>query len=259
MSSGETDYTFRTPGPDYLVRARAQRAKLPIYRDGALVEPTVPGSTFKLFDIGDDIDTATPLVSGAVDNVGSIPGRSILASEVPSTLEYGRGYLELWHFVLPDGSERDIPRPAALCRSPLYPVISDIDVDPRGELARHRATTVTSFQSWIDSGWLTLLGMLEEVGRWPEKVWTPYAFRALHMHLTNAEIYASYARSQGGKWLELKADAEKQASFAWTRLRAMLDNDQDGQPDSEALVGMEHGTIFGSYTPYRNYSFGGLS
>lgn len=260
MSSAETIYTFRTgPGPDFLVRGRAQVASLPAYRDGALAAPTEVGSTFKLFEPGEDLDDGTPLVSGAIDVTGSIAVYPLLAIHLPSTLDFGRGYVEVWHLVMPDGTTRDILRPAALVRSPLHPVITDVDVDPRGELARHRGATITTFQTWIDEAWLLLLGRLEEVNDWPERVWSAYSFREYHLRATRAAIYGSFARSQGGKWLDLKQEEERQADFAWKRIAKLLDSDQNGQPDDLAARGIGHGLVLGNYPGSTRYNFGGLS
>lgn len=257
MPGGDTDYTFHAPGPDYLVRGRAQTVRMPVYRSGALVAPTAIGSAYELFGPAEDLDDGTPLISGAVTVASSVALYAIGATALDDE-EYGRGWVEVWTLVLPDGSTRKIHRPACIVRSPLYPVITDTDIDPTGSLARHRASTLTSWQAHIDSAWLSMLCRLEEIARWPELIWTPYSFRRVHLRATKCEIYSDFARSQGGKWLELLDSEEKQLAFAWRDLSALLDRDQDGHADEQTAAGLQHGVIHGSYTPHRGLGFGGL-
>jgi len=253
----ETLYTFRVVGPDYLVRGRQRRVTLEVYRSGALVAPTETGSTFSLWAPDEDLDTGTPLVTGAVTVVADVAGYTLGATDLDDE-DYGRGWVEMWRLVLPDGTERDIHRPAAIVRHPLHPVVGDSDVDPDGSLARHRAPTITSWQTYLDTAWLDLVGKLEASANWPELVWSPASFRDLHKRMSRAEIYRVFARGQGGTWRDLLIEEEKQIAFAWRDVRAQKDRDQTGHADSQAMVAQTVGTVYGSYTPSTRYVFGGL-
>jgi hypothetical protein len=260
MSSAETDYSFRPFYPDPLVRARAQTVAIEVWRSGALVAPTEAGSTFKLYERGEDLDTGTPLISKSVA-VGTkgYASVSVLAADLPDTLAFGRGYLELWHLVLPDGSSRDISRPAALVRHPLHPTLVESDFDPRAELAAHRKAGITSWQTYMDQAWSTILAELEEDAAWPEQIWNSGALWRLHKRLTLLEIYTSFARSQGGRWLDLVAGEEKAVEFAWRKLKVAVDGDQDGHAeDPNSVQSVGPGVIFGNVSPTPTYNQPGL-
>jgi len=255
VSSAETVYTVRTPYPDYLVRGRAQTVSLPLYRDGALVAPTASGSTFALLDAaGSEV-----VAAAAVTVTGSVATRALTAPDLPSTLALGRGYREVWHLVLPDGSTRDYRRDASLVLYAAYPVITDGDLTGvYSDLDRQLKSGTTTFQSYIDEAWKRILGRLEGQGVFPECIVTDWSLREVHMELTLHLICLDCGRAAGGRWLELAAGHKKEFEMAWSRLRFATSTD-GANADGSAMRPANKGVVFLNASPRATWrGFGGL-
>lgn len=251
--STATDITPRIATARYLVRAADQTVSLELYYRGEAVEPA--DGTYTLFEAGEDEDS---LATGAI-----IPGDSstydVSGSDIPSTLEYGRGYREEWDLTFADGSVRKIQRPVALVRHELYPVVVDADlVGLYSDIEYHLAEGDTSFWPKIDEAWKRIQGRLEAQNRWAETIWTPEALRELHLELAIALQSADFSKRSDDVWGERYERHKKEFELGWKRLRFVQDSDQDGVPDSNARVSAEAGVVMSSYTPYRRYTFGGL-
>lgn len=240
MSSSEADYAARVPYPDYLVRARAQVVSLPLYRDGALVAPTQAGSTFTLLSSAG----ATVIAATAITVTGSIATCSLVVGDLPSTLLLGRGYSEVWHLILPDGSTRDYRRDASLVLYAAYPVITDGDLTAvYSDLARQLRSGTTTFQGYIDEAWKRILGRLEGQGVFPERVVTSWSIREVHSELSLHLVCLDCGRAQGGRWLELAAHHKKEFELAWGRLRFVASSDganADGSSQQPAHKGVTY-------------------
>lgn len=261
MSQAETLYTFRNPYPDYLERGRTQSVSLAAYRDGALVAPT--SGTFALWEPDEDEDDGTALDSGSVTVTSSIATYSLTSTVLASTLDFGRGYREIWTLVFGSGASavtRSVLREAALCRRAPYPVITDLDLDPDGSLAAQRSASVTSFQVYLDEAWRQVLGQLEATGNWPERIWNSSALRTVHRHKTLELVYRAFARTRAQPWLELAESEAKAYAYAWrTPSSFYADVDQDGRADDPySLTPMGRGVVFGSCPGDTRYRFGGL-
>lgn len=255
MSSAEVGYTVRVPYPDYLVRGRAQTVTLPLYRDGALVSPTVSGSTFSLLDP----NGSTVVSASAITVTGSTATYALTAGDLPATLSLGRGYREVWHLVLPDGSTRDIRRDASLVLYAAYPVIADGDLlGVYSDLDRQLKSGTTTFQAYIDEGWKRILGRLEAQGVFPECIVTDWSLREVHLELALHLVCLDCARSVGGRWLELAASHKKEFELAWSRLKFVTSSDGANADGSDMRSG-NRGVTFVNASPARSWrGFGGI-
>lgn len=228
MNPSETSYTFRSPYPVMLQRGRAATTKLEVYRDGALSAPTQAGSTYAL--LGPDGST---VASGAVTVTSSVATYSLSAGDLPTTLTLGEGYQERWVLVLADGTTRTIDREAAVILRPLYPVITDADLEGvYPDLSSWRGASVASMQAWIDEGWRQIISRLIAQGVLPYLVKSSHAFRTAHLHLTLA-LWAAYAAKgrAGANFLELAAVHRGAYEDAWKAINFAMDADHDGRVD----------------------------
>ena len=242
----ETVYSVAAPYPEYRVRGRAQTASLALYRDGAVVAPTASGSTFAFHAPS----TEAVVAAAAITVASSIATYSISAGSLPSTLPLGRGYYELWHLVLPDGTTRDYRRDASVVLYAAYPVISDTDIlAVYSDLTRQRAAGVTTFQAAIDEAWRRILGRLEGQGVFPEHVVTDWSLREVHLELTLHLLCLDYARAQGGRWMELAAGHKKEFELAWNRLRFVLATADSAGADGDALRTANKGVTWANASP----------
>lgn len=253
MSAAETIYAGRIAYPDYVVRGRAQTVSFELYRSGALAAPTQAGSTFALLDpAGNEVVTAAAVTVTA--NVATYP---ILAASLPATLALGHGYRETWHLVCADGVPRDYQRDAALVLHAAYPVVTDADLESvYSDLARQRASTVTSWQAYIDEAWKRILGRLEAQGVFPEYVVTSWSLREVHIELTLHLICLDLFRSSGAKWAELAGMHKKEFELAWSRLKFVRGGGANGQADNDRQVPANPGVTFLNASPRRRWGGG---
>lgn len=244
MSAAEPDYSARVAFPDYLVQGRGQTASLELYRAGALVAPTQSGSTFSLYD-----PAGTVLVSAAAVTVtGSIATYAIPAGSLPATLALGHGYREEWALVL-SGVTRTYRRDAALVLHAPYPVITDADLEGvYSDLSRQRASSVTSFQAYIDEAWKRILGRLESQGVFPEHIVTSWSLREVHAELTLHLICLDLHRAAGARWGELARDHKSEFERAWARLSFVRD-DGTGKADGSSQRSARRGVTYLNASP----------
>lgn len=247
MSSNETIYSARIAFPDYLVRGRAQTVSLELYRNGELAAPTAAGSTFALHRP----DGSTEVVAASAITVSSsIATYTIAAGSLLSTLSLGHGYRESWTLVRADGVTHTYYRDAALVLHAAYPVITDADLTAvYSDLSRQRASTVASFQAYIDEAWKRILGRLEMQGVFPEYVVTSWSLREVHLELTLHLVCLDFARAQGSRWLDLAASHKKEFEMAWTRLKFTRGTGADGQADGDAMRVPNKGVTYLNASP----------
>ncbi len=242
----EVAYSVAAPYPEYRVRGRAQTASLALYRDGAVVAPTASGSTFAFYGpAGEVVIAPTPVT--VASSVATYP---ILATELPSTLSLGRGYYEIWHLILPDGTRRDYRRDVSLVLYAVYPVVSDTDIlAVYSDLNRQRASGVSTFQGAIDEAWRRILGRLEGQGVFPEHIVTDWSLREVHLELTLHLLCLDYARAQGGRWGELAERHKKEFELAWARLRFVKATADSAAPDGDDLRSANKGVTLMNASP----------
>lgn len=229
-SSGETTYTFRIPYPDMLVRARAQRVKMLVERDGAAVEVTPEGSTFALRDPSGNTVVAASAVD--VDDDGNAY-YDLSADDLPATLPYGAGYIETWSLVLPDGTTRQVDREAFLGRVPLEPPCGQSDVLARKPgLLSLKGNEIPTLQPLLDEAWKEIISRLVSEGEFPSHIKSQWAYRPVHQELTLAYFYEwLHSRQPSAGWDTIAKTHRDAYQSGWKSATYVVDRDEDGVVD----------------------------
>lgn len=234
MPSGETAYTFRTTMPDVLQRGRDVVVRLEAYRDGALVAPTVLGSSFTLIGPGG----TTVVDAKAITVSGSVAQCALTAAELPETLELSELYQQRWSLVMPDGTTRTIRRECAIARFLFHPPVADVDLtEEYPDLIDLLGEQMTDAQSFIDGATGRVLRILFKSGRWPDIMLSNDAFYDAIRELTLYRIFKWLYRETGNnagpsRWERLMDIHRENSERELAAFTSRLDADHDGLPDS---------------------------
>lgn len=238
-------YAPRIRIPDVLERGRSYNADLPVYRDNAIVTPTV--ATFKLID-GDGTDiipTTAATISGGIANY------AILAGSLPSTLSYSDNYMQIWTLTL-DGEIHIFRSPCALAKSSLYPVVSDLDLEAlHADLSNIRPSGQASYQIKLDEAWCQIIQKLRDMGNLEYLIMSPESLRAVHQSLTLYFIYRD-ADSTGlgdGRYIDLAREYKAEFEADFKTIQFKYDVDQDGIIDNGGQKRSGYPVIFTNRTP----------
>lgn len=230
MSAADTVYTPRFSGHENLVRGRDNICTCPVYRDGALVAPTVLGSSCIIYRADGSVQgTKSITIPGNIARV-TITEAS-LASEA-----YSDWWRLDWSLLMPDGVVHVFTRSAALGRRALYPVVTDLDLFRRhSDLVNQLPSGHTSYQSWIDEAWAEVVHRIRQKGSLPHLVCAPEDLRFVLLYETLANIYRDFISIPGdtSKWQALKIDYDAKAQRAWAELALRYDSDEDGHADEQ--------------------------
>lgn len=227
--SNATPYAPQIKVPELLERGKSQLTTLPIFRNGALVGPT--DVRYSLI-----APNGTKIVDAAVGTYpGNIPQYTHSAANLAESLALGEGYLQEWEVTLVGGTF-NFRRNAAIVKRRLYPVISDGDLTSTySQLADIRPSTLSSYQTYIDEAWYTMIQkMRTEGGGLEYLVMSPEAFRAAHQNLTLYYIFRDFHSSLGqsnGRYLDLASEHFKQYTYEWKQINFVYDYDHDGHSD----------------------------
>ena len=245
-------YSPRIRIHDVLERARGCTVDLPVYRDNQLVSPT--SAFFRLTDPeGNDVIART-----AVSIIANIATYNISASELPTTLRLADGYMQYWELTT-SGTVHTFKKPAAICLSALYPVISDLDLEAEySDLASIRPSSLgSSYQTYIDEAWVQLIQRVRDQGNIEYLIMSPQSLRAAHKNLTFYLIFKDMDSSGlgEGRYLDLARTHRKEMEFDFKRLKFTYDLNQDGRADNENKRRSALGVIYTSAPPiwYRRY------
>ncbi len=249
----DTPYSARIRSVELLERNKAQITQLKIYRDNAQVIPT--GAKYTLLDpdgkkITDD-QVANINGSGTVSYTHS-------AADLPTTKSLGEGYIQEFKATI-SGDEYIFRRVASLVKRKLYPVISDIDLTAvYSDLEALRPSSLTSYQTYIDEAWYTLLRKVRNQGRGFEYlVMSPESFAESHKHLTLYLIFRDFHSSLGqsnGRFLDLAQEHFRLYGFEWESLNFIYDEDHNLTPDDPNKRTAAKPVIYLNTTG-RNYRF----
>jgi len=225
-----TPYAPQIKVPELLERGKSQTSLLPIYRDGALVSPTGVKYTLIAPDGSKTVDNATATYPG------NIPQYTHSASLLSDSLNLGEGYVQEWTVTL-EGSPFIFRRNAALVKRRLYPVISDGDLTSTySQLADIRPSNLTSYQTYIDEAWYTMIQKLRQEGGGLEYlVMSAESFREAHQNLTLYYIFRDFHSSLGqsnGRYLDLAGEHFRQYHHAWKQINFIYDFDHSGTSES---------------------------
>ena len=250
--STSTPYAPQIKVPELLERGKSQTSSLPVYRDGVLVAPSLVKYTL-LKPNGDK------LVDGATGtSPGNIPTYTHAPSILTTDLKLGEGYVQEWELTFP-GGVFTFRRSCAIVLRRLYPVVSDGDLTATySQLADLRPSSMSSYQTYIDEAWYTMIQkMRQEGGVLEYLVMTPESFRAAHQNLTLYYIFRDFHSSLGqsnGRYLDLASEHYKQYQHEWKQINFVYDFDHSGQSESpnqrvakQPVIYLSQPGRFGSY------------
>ncbi len=245
-------YSPRIRIHEVLERNRGATIDLPIYRDNNLVSPTA--AYLKLVDPeGNDVIART-----SVSIVANIATYNVSASELPTTLTLGDGYMQYWELTIA-GVVHTFKKPTAIALSALYPVISDLDLEAEySDLASIRPSSLgTTYQTYIDEAWVQLVQRIRDLGNIEYLVMSPQSLRACHKNLTFYLIFKDMDSSGlgEGRYLDLAREHRKQFEFDFKRLKFTYDLNQDGRADDKNHRRSALGVFYTSAPPvwYRRW------
>ena len=168
----DTPYAPQIKLPELLERGKSQLSELPIYRNGALAIPTDVRYTL-----------IEPNGTKIIDNaVGTFPGNVPQYTHATNLLngkQLGEGYIQEWNITI-NSRVYTFRRMCAVVLRRLYPVVSDADLTATySQLADLRPSSLTSYQTYIDEAWYTMIQrMRNEGGGLEYLVMSPEAFRS---------------------------------------------------------------------------------
>jgi len=227
--SYSTPYAPQIKVPELLERGKTQVSQLPVYRDGLKVVPTL--AKYTLFKPNGDklVDNANCTITAQVAEY------THSTITLANTLELGEGYLQEWTLTFSTGTYT-FRRSAAVVRRRLYPVISDGDLTSTySQLADLRPSTLTSYQTYIDEAWFSMIQrMRQEGGGLEYLVMSPEAFRSAHQNLSLYYIFRDFHSSLGqsnGRYLDLANEHYKQYQTDWKMINFVYDYDHTGQAE----------------------------
>lgn len=211
-------------------RASIYDIELPVYRDGDLVQPH-SGTVALLSNDGSTIFSAAVVISG------NIAGYTVLASDIPEDTPLGEGYRLQWTLVIHHGSHDDtytFNQPAAIARSRIYPVISDLDLEAQySDLASIRPSALTSYQQYIDEAWYQILDRLRMMGNIEYLILDPQVLRMPHIDLACYLIFKDMDSSGlgEGRYLDLAQEHRKNFETGLKRCNFRYDTEHTGRMD----------------------------
>ena len=222
-------YAPRIRVPQMIQRGRNQLVELSIYRNGGIITPT--SATYQLLD-----EDGTEIIStSSASIVDSKAQYTIQSTDVPNTMTLSDGLFELWEVEI-SGVFYTFQRPAYLCRRPLYPCISDIDLEASySDLANLLPDDYTDgWQRYIDEAWVRILERLRQQGNLPYLITDPQSLRSSHLELALALIWRNMHSSLGqsnGRYLDLYKEHIKTYEYQWKQISFRYDMDEDGRAD----------------------------
>lgn len=222
-------YAPRIRVPQMFQRGKTQTTELAIYRNGGIVTPT--NATYQLLDEdgSDIISTTTAVISSSKCQF------TINASTFPDTMSLSDGLFELWEVEI-EGVDYTFQRPAFLCIRPLYPVISDIDLESSySDLANLLPSSYTDgWQRYIDEAYIRIIERLRSLGNLPYLITDPQALRASHLELALALIWRNMHSSLGqsnGRYLDLYNLHIKSYEYSFKQCSFRYDLSEQGRAE----------------------------
>ncbi len=232
----ESVYSFRDWGPVVLERGRENQCVLEVHREGSLVVPDA-APTFLLYDQ----DGTTVLHTVTSTLVGGKATATVPASVLHSNRTFGESYRIDWTNLQLNGEPgRAYTQIAVVARQALNPVVTDADLyEEYPDLGRELGTTITSWQTFIDGAWKTILNRLRQQGAVPHLIVSDYDLREAHRHLALYRIFKWFHRSNGvsSSWLDLMNEHKGAYEAAFGSMTVRVDADEDGVVDGESRAG----------------------
>lgn len=230
---------------EILERGKGQATEIKIYRDNAQVVPASATYTLQKPDgtyIVEDVAAAVA-VAGTVSYTHT-------SGQLPAALNLGEGYMQIWKITI-SAVEYSFRRMCSLVLKRLMPVVSDIDLTAvYTNLEDLRPSSLTSFQSYIDDAWYTILRKIRaQSGALEYLVTSPSAFFDAHRDLSLYLIFRDFHSSLGqaaGRYLDLATEHNQAFQAAFNSINFIYDNDHDNVPDDANTRTRGPSTIFTS-------------
>lgn len=223
-------YAPRIRVPQMIQRGKTQTVELAVYRNAAIVPPS--SATYQLLD-----EDGTEIISASAALISDSRAKyTINASVVPTSMSLSDGLYEIWEVEI-DSVFYTFQRPAYLCRRPLYPVISDVDLEASySDLASLLPSSYTDgWQRYIDEAWIRIIERLRGIGNLPYLITDPQALRSSHLELSLALIWRNMHSSLGqsnGRYLDLYTIHIKSYEYAFKQCSFRYDLSEDGTADN---------------------------
>ena len=228
---------------ELLQRATAQTTTLKIYRDGAQIVPA--SGTYTL-----QKPNGETIVNGGVVAIDAHGNCSYThtAPQLPASLVLGEGYMQMWNITI-NAVVYTFRRMVSLVLQKLYPVISDTDLTAvYSNLDDARPSSLTSYQSYIDDAWYTILRKIRGQGQGFEYLITsPSALYESHRHLTLYLIFRDFHSSLGqsnGRYLDLANEHNQAFHQEFSTVNWIYDEDHNNVPDDADKRTRGQPTIF---------------
>lgn len=193
MTTTPNIYAPRIRYVELLEREKSNITELKIYRDGAQVVPTA--ATYTL--IRPDGVGVVQDIAATIDVNGTLQ-YTHPANHFPSTITLGEGYIQTWTTTI-ETKEYTFRRSVAVVLRRLYPTVSDADLEQEySDLASLRPSSLSSYQTYIDSSWFEILRRIRRTGMGYEYlVLTPESFHDALLHLSLYKIFRDFHSSLG--------------------------------------------------------------
>lgn len=232
MTWTSTPYTVYAPLPFDLVQGVAsQDIELPVYRDGDEVVCTAATISVQNAS-GSTVATSASALSG------TRPTLTVTAADVASE-SYGDGWLVTASIETTDGDILTGRWDCSLCRSHLYPVVTDQDLyglhaGLQGDLGQGSITVRTTLETSRAAAWVQIMHRLREAGSRADLLMSPSSLRSVTLFLSAAIIFAdlSSADPRSSSYWEQSQFYMAEYEKAWLRLDIRhYDHDNDGLSD----------------------------
>lgn len=223
MAGSETLYTARLQGPEILELGRANTITCPVYRDGAIVAPSVGVLTAWNANNTKILDAVSATITGQVATY-AVLSASLVSADIAD------GWRFEWALTL-SGSVYTFPRYGSLVYRRLYPVITDADLlRAHPDFTRRKPPTEGSYQDYLDEAWLQIESRLINTGKRPWLIMDPSALRMVHLYCTLALVFRDFATggSASAEW-EMMLRYEALYQSEWDRLTFPVREPTTGQ------------------------------
>ena len=219
--------TARVPLPHVIVAGSESILTCPLYRSAALVNATSCSATVRNAS-GQSMATGGAVVANVA--------RLVLAGATTTAWLRTHGYAVEWSIGTASGTV-DARQDAFVCRTALYPVITDGDLIRRHSIldpaSRAAAVVGSTVQDAIDEAWTELMLRVIEQGRRPQLVLSPSSLREAHLYLALSIVFGDIGASSGGQYGIQSQEYRRLFEDAFARVRWVYDSDDDGIPDEE--------------------------
>ena len=228
-TKGDPSYNFRDRRVQVLVRNREQTSTQEVWFEGALVVPTVEGSSYSLYSRSGTVE----ILNKAISVVGDVATATIEAEDIPESVAYDDRFTEEWTLVI-NGTEYKTRRSCILSPTPLRcPVIQQDILDINPQILEDLINYDSNLQRWIDSAWTEVLRHLIRKNEWPDRIVDPSSLFDPVRETALYRIYSFLAldTQRGERYVEARDAHNLAMRQALTEITYRVDTDFDNADD----------------------------